>query len=34
MPDGVRHVHGLAVVTVNVADFQGFDGLEVEDWRA
>lgn len=30
----IASVHGLALVTANVADFRGFDGLTVEDWRA
>lgn len=26
--------HSLAVVTINVSDFEGFDGLVVENWAA
>ena len=29
-PAGI--VHELTLVTANVADFRGFDGLTVEDW--
>jgi tRNA(fMet)-specific endonuclease VapC len=28
----VAHVHGLVVVTHNVADFAAFSGIEIEDW--
>ena len=30
----IAHVNGLVLVTANVKDFQFFDGLTVEDWRA
>jgi tRNA(fMet)-specific endonuclease VapC len=28
----IAHVNGLVLVTANVRDFAGFDGLKVEDW--
>jgi tRNA(fMet)-specific endonuclease VapC len=28
----IAHVNGLVLVTANVLDFAGFDGLKVEDW--
>ena len=30
----VAFVHGLSVVTVNLADFAAFQGLKIEDWRS
>lgn len=30
----VAAVNDLVLVTSNVRDFRGFDGLRIEDWRA
>lgn len=30
----IAKVHGLSIVTANVADFALFDGIAIEDWRA
>ncbi len=30
----IAHVHGLVVVTANVADFDGLEGVTVENWIA
>jgi len=29
----IAGVHGLILVTSNVQDFEGFQGLKIEDWR-
>ncbi len=30
----IAHVHSLVVVTANVADFDGLEGVAVENWIA
>ena len=30
----IARVHGLVVVTANVADFDGLEGVAIESWSA